>query len=170
MGFVRIKKIKGIEYAYLVENTWGGRGSRQKVTGYLGKVYRPARVFNLNFFEHYRIEQKTQYLEALERKKLVRDIIKLELLKHGFSDGEQVLASGTLFVNLDAMQVKNRTKKACLALNEGFLSDATLRRLIDFNETGNQAELSMKLAKAFVEAGIKVEEELFISVYEKIIG
>ena len=46
MGFIRVKKINGKEYAYLVENKRYKRkfksknkGSRQKVSKYLGKIY-----------------------------------------------------------------------------------------------------------------------------------
>ena len=39
MAFLRIKKVKGNEYAYLVENKWKS-GSRQKVKGYIGRVHR----------------------------------------------------------------------------------------------------------------------------------
>jgi hypothetical protein len=36
MAFIRIKKIKGRAYLYLVQNIWKKNGSRQKVVKYLG--------------------------------------------------------------------------------------------------------------------------------------
>jgi hypothetical protein len=47
--FFRIKKIKGKEYAYLVENEWKKNSSRQKVKQYIGRVYRLAQKNNLDF-------------------------------------------------------------------------------------------------------------------------
>ena len=44
MAFVRVKKISGSEYAYLVENTWTERGTRQRVGKYLGRIYKPDKV------------------------------------------------------------------------------------------------------------------------------
>lgn len=38
--FIRNKKIKGLNYLYLVENRWTEKGSRQKVIAYLGKGQR----------------------------------------------------------------------------------------------------------------------------------
>ena len=39
MAFVRVKRINGGTYAYLVENSWTRKGTRQKVSRYLGKVH-----------------------------------------------------------------------------------------------------------------------------------
>ena len=44
MVFVRIKRISGKEYGYLVANSWTGSGPRQKVSGYLGRVIRPEKA------------------------------------------------------------------------------------------------------------------------------
>ncbi|MBI2580887.1 hypothetical protein HYV85_03700 [Candidatus Woesearchaeota archaeon] len=44
MVFIRIKRISGKEYAYLVANNWTGSGPRQKVSKYLGKVIRPEKA------------------------------------------------------------------------------------------------------------------------------
>jgi len=40
MAFIRLKRIKGVIYVYLVKNNWDKqkKSSRQKVIGYLGKV------------------------------------------------------------------------------------------------------------------------------------
>ena len=46
--FIRIKKIKGKEYAYLVKNTWKKRkkSSRQTSSSYLGKVIKLKKTNN----------------------------------------------------------------------------------------------------------------------------
>ena len=55
MSFIRTKKIDGKEYAYLVENKWykhsfkgKGRGPRQKVSKYLGRVYNFNKTENID--------------------------------------------------------------------------------------------------------------------------
>ncbi|MBI2546748.1 hypothetical protein HYV81_06235 [Candidatus Woesearchaeota archaeon] len=169
MSFVRIKKIKGNEYAYTVENRWKGKGSRQKVIGYLGRVHRVAEAKELNFFEFFEVDDKEAYLKKVQKEELTSNIVRLELVKHGFT-GEKVLQHNGLTVDLGALQVRQGKRKAAIAMHDGFLADTTLRGLVGFKEIGSQAELSVKLAKAFVEAGIKVDEELFVAVYEKVTG
>ncbi len=57
MSFIRTKKIDGKEYAYLVENKWykrkvkgRGKGPRQKVTKYLGRVHSFDKVNDVDFY------------------------------------------------------------------------------------------------------------------------
>ncbi len=170
MSFVRIKKIKGKEYGYIVENTWKGKGSRQKVKAYLGKVVRLQRIKEENFFDYFRVEQREDYLKNISKDALVISIIKFELINHGFVEEKGLMRNGNISVDLSQLDVRDGNKRVALAMNDGFLADITLRRLIEFQEKGSQAELSLKLAKAFVEAGIKVNEELFVAVYEKIVN
>lgn len=52
MSFNRIKMINGIGYIYHVENTWvSGKGSRQKVLGYIGKVAGMGRLIATEILE-----------------------------------------------------------------------------------------------------------------------
>ena len=170
MAFVRVKKIKGKEYAYLVENRWKNKSSRQKVTGYLGRVVRLVLEQETDFFSRYAIDDKEQFLKSVSKHELLRKIVQNELSNHGFSDGEDAqMRWNDVVVDLNARTVGRNKTKVTLGMREGFLADMTLKLLLDFNETGSQAELSLKLAKAFVEAGIKVDEELFVSVYEKLL-
>ena len=67
MVYIRAKKFKRkngevVRYAYLVKNIWKKRGhkgskkgARQKVRGYLGKVYGFSRVEERDFIEHFSI-------------------------------------------------------------------------------------------------------------------
>ncbi|MBW2966023.1 hypothetical protein KY342_02890, partial [Candidatus Woesearchaeota archaeon] len=66
MSFIRTKKIKGAEYAYIVENRWRKRRKnkvKQKTNKYLGRVYRFNRVGVMDFFEFYKIEDINKYIE-----------------------------------------------------------------------------------------------------------
>ena len=65
MSFIRTKKIKGAEYAYIVENKWRKRRKnkvKQIMSKYLGRVFRFDRVSVLDFFEFYKIEDINKYL------------------------------------------------------------------------------------------------------------
>ncbi len=63
----------------------GRKGSRQKVKGYLGRVYFPDKKESKDFFEHYNIEDIGKYTEDNKhnRTRIVNELIKLELLNHG---------------------------------------------------------------------------------------
>ena len=56
MAFFRIKKIKGNEYAYRVENEWKKGTSVQKVKGYLGRVFRFEKSQQIEFQKFINIE------------------------------------------------------------------------------------------------------------------
>ena len=65
MAFLRVKNVNGQKYAYLVENKWykrghkgKGRGPRQKVMRYLGRVYSFDKAQNRKFTKLLRICRK----------------------------------------------------------------------------------------------------------------
>jgi len=154
MAFIRTKKIKSYEYAYLVENVWRKRpkkGSRQKVKAFLGRVYKPELKNDLNFVK------EEVYVRDNSFKQIVKDLVEFELLKHDVKD---------FFVDFDKNLVLRNNRKVALQINEGFLCNYTLKNLINFKLEEEEAGYS--LAKAFVEAGIKVPQELFIKIFEKL--
>lgn len=75
MVFVRIKKLKGNEYAYLVANEWTINGSRQRVKAYLGRVIKPLRE-----------KEKITDVSNLEYRQAILALAKQELINHGFSE------------------------------------------------------------------------------------
>ncbi|MEM4254236.1 MAG: hypothetical protein QXR48_02505 [Candidatus Woesearchaeota archaeon] len=159
-GFVRIKKIKGTEYGYLVENTWTAKGSRQKVKAYLGKIIKPA---------------KTKELPAPELKELsyadaIKALAKWTLLQHGFQEGSQsMLMQGTVLADLGELKVINKTSPAVIKMHEGFLCTHTLQQAIGFIPSGNTEEIIAKeLANVLLEAGLSVPHEVFVQLFEKV--
>ena len=156
--FVRTKKIKGKDYAYLVENFWSEKGSRQRVKQYIGRV---------------RKQEKTNEIEILldetkDYKNLARDTAKHELLKHGFTEEEGFLKKEGITVDLFEGKVKDSAKNVALELNEGFLCESTLNQLLNFIPQGNNTEIGTKLANALLEAGIKLSNEDFIKLCNKV--
>ncbi|HLC96229.1 MAG TPA: hypothetical protein VJH97_02815 [Candidatus Nanoarchaeia archaeon] len=166
MVYIRIKKIKKksgncYEYAYLVENTWKKRkqGARQKVKAFLGRVHKPVISNDVDFLQHHSIMDINQYVKENGLGKITRDLITWELHKHDLQND--------ISIDFENRVVRRYKNKAVVQMNEGFLCDYTLKKLLGFRFKDDE-NAGITLAKAFVEAGIKIPEELFIKVFEKI--
>ena len=170
MVFIRKKRIKKksrniYEYAYLVENKWmkrprtGKRGVRQKVMGFLGRSFRFEPVHDVGFFEYLNVQDVEEYVNAKEFHEIVEDLLKWEFFKHNVSEEFRV--------KLKEKSVLRNDKGVALEMNEGFLCNYTLGRLLNrVVKPGEDA--GYVFANAFVEAGIKIPKELFVKVYEKV--
>ena len=150
MSFLRVKKIKGNDYAYLVENRWTSKGPRQEVKRYLGRVYR--------------FKGKGSYVIDFcdGRKEFLLELIKYELAKVGGLKKEKI--------EFDAKKMNFfRGARGCvLGLNQGFMCDYTLRRILNFKKKGDIEVDSVKLAKFFIEAGFDVPQEYFIEYFQRL--
>lgn len=174
MTFFRIKKIKGKEYAYIVENKWKRtaksvralrgvkpQGSRQKVKGYLGRVYRFNLKSDINFLQFKKIENVEKYVIENDFKKIINDLAEWELLRYGIN-------KNAFTVNLDELKVQQNRKNVVLMINEGFMCNLTLKNVFEFVPEGDEASGGYKLAKAFVESGIKIPQEVFVGLFGKL--
>ena len=162
MSFIRIKNIAGKEYAYLVENKWYKRkykgknkGSRQKVSKYLGRVYHFDRVNDYDFFTFKNIDDLEQYLKNNKKNQVFKDLVEWELFRHDIDKKE-------FTINLDNKKVLKKEKMVSLRMNEGFMSSFTLGRLFNL-----KAGESYYMAKCFIEAGIDVPKEVFVGMFGK---
>ena len=157
--FVRIKKIKGYQYAYLVENSWQGGSSRQKVKGYLGRVY------SLD------VEHKP-FSGTLSGsfKEIVRALVQWQLECYGFAITQQHAIKDGLRVDLCTFSfVQEKTGKVfVLKGKEGYLCQHTITELLSFTSEGYEEKVGRDLAHAFVAAGISVPKETFITIFEKV--
>lgn len=170
MGFIRTKKIKGNEYAYIVDNKWKKKDkeARQKVKTYLGRVYKLSAVKELSFEDTISCGLD-EYLDKTNKQRIVKDLIRFELLKHGFVKRGKVYVNGECLVDISRKKVYNsRQGKAAIGINEGFLCNYYIRKLLRFNESGEGEEVGYKLAKLFVESGIAIPKEIFIGYFNKI--
>ncbi|MBI5065746.1 hypothetical protein HZA97_05915 [Candidatus Woesearchaeota archaeon] len=181
MAFVRTKKILGQDYAYLVENEWTPKGSRQKSSKYLGKIYN--------------IEKKEEahWIEGEKYEKIVLNLIKQEWdnhdstgldLKFGvhgsqFTERSQTTSITTADTKLQTINCKPQTsttnpvplvlsgnREVVAKMNEGFLCQHTIKQLLEFKPT--RMDKAKQLANHLVEAGIKLNENMFIDLCEKI--
>ncbi|MBI4017124.1 MAG: hypothetical protein HY363_05540 [Candidatus Aenigmarchaeota archaeon] len=156
--FIRVKKINGINYAYLVENVWTPKGSRQNVTAYLGKVVQlqkkkttPAKL------------TPTQYTE------LINQLLESTLLDYGFIKQTTTnFCLQDIIVDLKHQQVTKNNKPAILALEQGHLCEHTIAELIRFSKKENPEKTAIALASALLAAGITVSTENMVALYESI--
>lgn len=163
--FIRTKRIKGKDYAYIVENSWQGKRVRQKVKEYIGRVHAAERMKSDEFFKFYSIQDVVAYVQK-PREKVLADLARLELLNHGFEEKEKVFVNGDCIVDLNKISVRNKQgRNIAVAINEGFLSGFTLQRILDYHS--DEDFYGKLLARLFIEAGIAVPKELFVAYFEK---
>ncbi|MCP3682738.1 MAG: hypothetical protein GY861_08620 [bacterium] len=153
--FVRVKRIKGRDYAYLVQNTWTERGTRQKVGKYLGKVFRPQKGKNEGLTGFLKADL-SGYIKENSFESIVEDLVRLELFNHeleGFT------------VDTKGQKVRDsKGKEIVLELNEGFLCSETLKKLLEYEKGTDEG---FRLAEILLAAGIKVEKDVFIEIFGK---
>ncbi len=82
--FIRVKHIKNQPYAYRVENRWTRKGTRQRTAGYLGRVFYLTPQNPLNFEEVIKPRVLDDYLKNSSSREIILDLVRFELLKHGF--------------------------------------------------------------------------------------
>ncbi|RLE38569.1 hypothetical protein DRJ17_03595 [Candidatus Woesearchaeota archaeon] len=171
--FIRTKIIKGKEYAYKVENIWRKRkkASRQKVGKYLGRVYTVDKEKDLNFM-HVVKKDLDKYLSETDYYMIIKDLILKELLNHGFvrkKYSKYKYVKDGLMVDLKYKKVFNDKEKECvLRMNEGFLCNTTMKGLLNFKGEGSEREIGQKLANNLVEAGLVVDQDVFLALFDKI--
>lgn len=164
MAFLRTKKINDNLYCYLVQNKHTKKGSRQKVKKYLGRAIKFEQKKDLDFFSYFKIKNLDNYFQ---KKQILRDLIKLELIKHGFKEKNNFLINQKISFNIKNNKILKKEKEVLLSLNEGFLCSFTINRISKFKKSGDLQKDALKLAKYFVEAGIKVPQEVFVGFYEE---
>ena len=178
MSFIRKKKIKNREYAYIVENRWRKRvgkgskkGARQQVKGYLGRVFKLEPKKEIDFFSHFSIDSAEEYIKDNDKEAIIKDLLRFELIKHGFEEAGKLLSNGSILVDLDSIGFYNAegndSKKIVLELNEGFMCKETIESLVNLKIKENE-DSGFKLASAFVEAGLKVPKEVFVGFFGKV--
>jgi hypothetical protein len=161
--FIRIKKLKGKEYAYLVKNTWTTKGSRQKTKKYLGRCLVLERKSSLTFSEHFKIDVE-KFIYNHNFKKVLSMLFELELINHGFNK----LKYDELIAYPNQLCVKNNlSNEVVLKINEGFLCSHNLKKILNF-KFNNEEEDAYKFAETFLIAGLKIEKEVFVEIFRKL--
>ncbi len=157
--FIRVKKIKGNDYAYLVSNEWTPNGSRQKVKDYFGAVQKQSLLYEKGALLGRKFEQS------------LTELLRNELLNHGFamSECKNRLVKEGIVVDLVCKTVRNTDRKpSVVKLNEGYLCDHTLKELFGMKLIDGNSQQGAALANLLVAAGLKVSEELFVALFEQL--
>ena len=161
MTFLRVKKIKNKEYAYIVKNEWKKKSSRQKVKGYLGRVHRFSLKNDIDFLQHINAENTEHYISQNDVKKIISDLVEWEFFRFGIDKRE-------FDIDLSNKKIQKKNKNVVLIINEGFMCSATLKNLVEFRAENDEENGGWKFARAFVDAGIKVPHEIFVGLFSKI--
>jgi hypothetical protein len=154
--FIRTKKIKNNDYAYLVENQWVKGRIKQKVKKYLGRVHEVKRTGN-----------DSTVNKNYSKDDLLKKIMITELLNHGFEEKKNLLKKENIIINTKNLSVKNNKKNIVLRMNEGFMCKETIKKLFKIKKEEENTP-GLKLANSFAEAGIKPDKEIFVEAYKKI--
>lgn len=170
--FIRIKKIKGLEYAYLVKSVWKEKTVRQKVVKYLGKIHHVEKVQSVVFQEFCEKEK----IKTNTTKQIIQALMEWTLFQHGFSKDlllqtKWLLQNGKIVGNPENLQLSAGKKEVTLKINEGYMNSFTLKELetMQLNKnTEEQRSAATILAKAFVAAGIEVPQDVFIDIFQKV--
>lgn len=162
--FIRQKLIYNNPYAYLVKTKWDKKSKkvRQKVSKYLGRIYGLDRVRNRSFIEYFNVEIDN-YVSETPFKKIVKDLIQLEFYRHGFEIKEKnLMENGVHTVDIEKID-------KVFAMNEGFMNQNTVNQILRYDNLLGETNINIpfKFASLFVNAGIDIEKELFIALYQK---
>lgn len=162
MVYIRVKKINKYLYAYLVENISTTSGPRQKVKQYLGRVY-----------ELDKNKEVEESFNGHSKEEILLNLIIPELKVRGFKEKKGFWINKDLVFDVKNFTLRKTTKAktskdAILKLNEGYLCSFTLERILKFEKSKNVKKDAQILAKYFLEAGLQINQELFVSFYQAI--
>jgi hypothetical protein len=156
--FIRLKKIKGKDYAYLVESKRVRGKIKQKVKKYIGKVIVAKKKNRIKFFEFLKVD-----IDSYNKnfKKTVEELIMWELYKHDLQD---------IKVDISKYTIKQGNSNIVIKLNEGYLYSKTIKDLIKFQVVGyDEYIIGREFAECFVKAGIDIPKSLFVKLFDEMI-
>ena len=158
--FIRTKKINNNLYAYFVENKWKNGRTVQVTKKYIGKVFSFKKVDDIDFMKFSGFEGK-----QVTNREILQSLVEWELSRHGFVKDKRFWKKDKLVVNPVVFSFKQGTKEIALLFNDGFLSKQTVDRILKFVISGDEQASGYKFAKYFVEAGIKIPEQVFVYMF-----
>ena len=115
----------------------------------------------MDFNEFFKFESLENYIFNNDKNKIINDLIEWELFKFGIDERE-------IHIELSNIRILKNKKNIVLSINDGFMCNLTLKNLFEFKPQGDEQTDGYRLAKAFVDAGIKVPQEVFVGIYQKL--
>lgn len=172
--YLKIKKIKGIEYAYLVTQTYNKKTKKrkQKNNAFIGKVLQ-LEDSNKTSLSDYIKGDPTEFVENNPLRVIFKKLIELELINHGFTfdPKRNVFSKDNLIITPGYCKFKDslNQSKFCLEINQGFLTARSLDRLCEpLPRLMDDMQRANFLAKKLKSEGLDPNPKLFISLYKKI--
>ncbi len=189
MAFVRIKRISGKEYAYLVTNSWTGSGPRQKVAKYLGRVIRPQKAKSEPLGAFLGLTNEKDLKDWIGKNsfgEIAAALLRLELKNHSIRAqiglnpivhsalGGIALAAlaplstpyGTFKISAEKAEfLDGKSKPVVFALNDGFLCGHTAKKLLEYEPATDYT--GYNLADALTAAGVAADKDVFIEMFGK---
>lgn len=169
--FIRIKNIQKKRYAYLVKNTWSKRKkiSKQKVIRYLGPIVTLEKVSENLFYDYHDIKDMQKFLKQFPSKIIFTKLLELELANHGFEKKGNKMTNGNISISLTTRNVTKDSQQVVLEANEGFISNYTLSKLYNFrSKTFNPKKEGLDFANTYLQAGMSMNDEVFIALFNKV--
>ena len=139
--FVRKKKVKKNEYAYLVESIYTRKGSRQKVKKYLGRIF-----YAENKLEKFNNETFQGLLKELFNS--------LKLPKN-------------VFINYTTKNIFFENKECTIQVGDGFIYSNLIKKLFNF-KTKEEEIPGQELAELLSSTGMTFSEEFFVKLYQSL--
>ena len=167
--YIRIKQLKKQKYAYLVKNKRYKRRKHPKqiTTKYLGRLYTPPKIGNKVLYE----PNVEKYFKNTSSNKIIKNLMEIELINHNFKKQDKVWKQEDMTIDLSNNKITNiKENPIAIELNEGFLTNYTLKQLLNYKFTPEISlmQQGQTLANLLVSAGIKIEDEIFLRLFEKI--
>mgnify|MGYP006287269639 CR=1 FL=1 len=161
--FVRSKTIKNKPYAYLVDNSWKKGKVKQSVKKYLGPIISLEQPFENHSALYFDLDTSQSSRACL------RDCIAREFLACGFSQEKNVLKKDSFSINLVTGHIRKGSKPIVFLVNGRYLYDGLLKFLLSFSNPETDEEVPGKrLAQAFSDAGIRIDQQVFVELYKKL--
>lgn len=166
--FVRIKKINGHDYAYLVRNRWTKNGPRQRSRKYLGKVILLEKVRDCSILDLLEYKNIDFFIENNDLKEIVRKLVEVELLCHGFERDGKLYLKDDLTADIINLDFLKKGKNVVYSMNEGIMCGKSVEKLIGFEIREGEQQTGIALAESFVNAGINVDKDVFVKIFQKL--
>ena len=157
--FIRIKRVYGKKYAYLVKNTWTPKGSRQKVAKYLGSFIEMQDGNPITFAQFIGANPE-EYFKHKNFKEVTLEALRYELLRRGFNDTETEYSREEIKVSKNDF-----TSSTLLKMNRGYYCQDTFNELLSYN--GTEDPTGKHLARLILGAGISENEDIFLELFTK---
>ncbi len=161
--FLRIKHIKGNDYAYAVGSRWTPKGPRQVSKKYLGRVLSLSRSDAPPFSD-------AAFAETHTPKETLKAVYASELSAYGFTQkSKRLYEKDGLVASVDGFSIKKEGKEIVLVNGEGYLCSYLLQKVARYlPKRESLQEDTERFAKLVTAAGLHLSEEASVAWFSRI--